>query len=528
MATILLIEATVYDPTIPGEFVIRVSTGGGYRHPSAPGPYRDGVLQRSRFRREIFAEGAVFGAGSGSYGPLRLVNREGWLDWLEENDCATDGRPLVMLVGEEKAAYETFVPIFTGTMERILLNDEYAEIRISDTAAQLLDEPIQKVRFAGTNVNPNGVEGVDDLRDQWKPWLNGYVFNAQATVVNTWKPLIQISDEEISDVLAMRFAGAPQVKGTERADLATLLATTPVAGQYDYYLGAGGDGSYARPGSMPTGAVTVDAIAGAATADRTPAQCIKRALLRKGVDAGDIAAGDVTALDAAAPYDCGLWVGTTETKTREVVDRYAQSAAAGVWQDALGKWRMAQITAPAGSPVASFKMGVVGRSPLATSEADILLLEPLFTGRTGAGIPPHTIAVRYARNHSPMDRNAIVGVALADAQRLASEYYTRATPEDAAIKAKHPSSTPFTLDTLIRTEADAIDLAEHLESLFGTSRRRYSLRVQLTSDLAAVVDLGKVVKVTWPRYGLDSGKLFLVTALEIDALTLVADLIIWG
>lgn len=527
--TILLIELTAFDPTEPGDRVVRVATER-YIDPSAPGPFRDCILERSRIRREIFADGQAFGAAAMDYGRLLLANLTGWLDWIVANDAATDGRALVLsLLASAAAPYSSRQPVLTGRAGQVLVGIKEAEVRVQDDFASALDQPIQKERFAGDNALPDGVEGIEDLKDRWVPVLYGPALGFSPPFVNTVKLIACVADRAVQaiTVTAVDDQGAPITAGTQRASLAALLANIPTANTYDWFLGSASERAYICFGSTPVGAVTVSATTGASAADRTAAQLFKRILVeRAGVDEASINADDLADLDAANDAELGFWAGTDEMTVRAALDLIAGSVGAGYWQDAAGVWRIRRIEAPSSTPVARFAVLGLGR-PGATDEGNILELEPLFTGRADGGLPVHRVTVRYARNHTVQNADALAGVALDRKARLTVEWYERKA-ENSAVKTKHPSAAELTVDTAFADEAAAAAEATRRLGLFGVTRRRYRLKVALTPAIAAAVDLGAVVRVEHPRFGLAAGKLFVVTALELDLLTLTAELTIWG
>jgi len=523
----MLAEVTVYDPVTSANRVLRFSTGA-YSHASAPGFYRDAILERSRFRREIFADGLAFGASSNDYGRLLVANLDGSLDWLIERDCAADGRPIRLLIGDQAAPYSAFAPVFSGRVGQMLVGLDQVEFRILDDFAALLDQPVGLQKFAGSNVLPNGLEGVADLKDQWVPVGYGTAFNVPAPCCNTSKLIYCVADRAVDPltVTAVRDRGALLVQGVQRASVAALEATSPAAGTWDFFPGNATTPAYIRLGSMPVGDVTATITTGTTAAARTTAQLFRRILAqRAGVPVGSISSADLAALDAANGAEVGFWA-TGETSRRECLDFLAGSVGAGYWQDAAGTWRIRRIEAPAGTPVVTFAQIGLGRPGRAT-DADLIKLEPLFTSREDAGLPIRRAVIRYGRNHTVQNRDALAGVALSDLQRLSAEWLERSA-ESAEVQALHPMAGELTADTAYATEAAAALEASRRLTLFGVTRRRFSLTARLTPAMAAGLDLGAVVKVEHDRFGLQSGKSFLITAIEFDVMSQIAELVIWG
>ena len=74
-----------------------------------------------------------------------------------------------------------------------------------------------------------------------------------------------------------------------------------------------------------------------------------------GIAAGDVAAADVTALDSANAAELGLWI-DGETQVRQALDRVLQSVGAYWYVDRGGDFRMRQLAAPSGTPVANLRI----------------------------------------------------------------------------------------------------------------------------------------------------------------------------
>ncbi len=516
---ILLVELT---PKTGGQ-VIRLASQP-YRHPSAPGFYRDAILERSRVRREIFADGVTFGASSHDYGTLRVANVTGWLDWLEDADVDAYGGSIVMhVLPDVTSPYSARKTVFTGRLGEPQVSDT-VEFRVLDDFALALDKQLAKRRWLGTNVGPTGLEGDESQKDQWYPVLEGRAFNCPVPWANTSNLVLCVADKAVAAILldAVDDRGVALTRGVARASLAALESNTPAAGQWDYYLGDATTPAHVRLGSSPAGTVTVTMRSGGVAADRTAAQIWRRVLIsRAGIDAGAISSADVTALDALTSAEVGFWVGAGGAQIREMLDFVAGSVGAGYWQDRTGTWRIARIDLPSGDPVATFRLLGLG-NPGAVGDADIFRLEPVFTSREDGGRPYDLTKLRYAKNYSPTDKNSLAGVALDRAERLSKEYLETAYPAGVT-----EPENEYVADTAFALEADAAAEAQRRDGIFGARRRRHKISTRLSPALADVLDLNAVVRVEHPRYGFASGPLARVSALEIDLLSLDADVIVW-
>jgi hypothetical protein len=59
-------------------------------------------------------------------------------------------------------------------------------------------------------------------------------------------------------------------------------------------------------------------------------------------------------------------------------------------------------------------------------------------------------------------------------------------------------------------------------------RDTLTVKVKLTDNFAAIIDLGTTVIVQVPRFSLNSGKAYLVTGIRTDLRNNTFDLTLWG
>ena len=97
---------------------------------------------------------------------------------------------------------------------------------------------------------------------------------------------------------------------------------------------------------------------------------------------------------------------------------------------------------------------------------------------------------------------------------------------------KHPGAQTRSLDTLLTTAANAATEATRLRTLYSTRRDVFLARAvnlaALTAAQVAALDLNALVTLSWPRFGLDAGKLVRVLALDVDYATRTANITLWG
>jgi hypothetical protein len=460
-------------------------------------------------RRDLFDIATTGGASRVGYGELVLQNRDGELDVF--NTYCLDGRGLtVRIAASTAAAYPAgYTTLFAGTMEQVEVGLDAVRIRLRDRQVYTT-LGVQPTTYAGDNVLPNGLEGIaSDLKGKPKPILYGAVFNAEPVLVNTSRLIYQINDGAIRDVMAVYDAGALLGHGDDYADEAAMLATEPTSGTFRVWKAGG----YFRLGATPYGQVTCDAVEGTTPADRTAAQIFSRVITeRADRDISEISSADVTALDAAQRATIGLYV-KDETRVATVLDRITQSVGAWWSTDTDGLIRIKRLDAPSGSPA----------MVLTASNLIDLARVPLSDG----GLPNYRVTVRCVPNLTVQTSGLVGQVTSARRARLAQPYQD-GVAEDLAVKTAYLLAPDRTVDTLIACRSRGEEEADRLLALYQVKRDRFEVTVIADAAMLAAIDLGVVASITYPRYGLDAGKLFRVLGYQLDPTAGTASLTLWG
>lgn len=465
-----------------------------------------------RLSRHAIAEDRTRGASAFSIGSIDLVNADGALDALI--GYAYAGRAIRVLLVEQEAPLSAAVLLFKGVMEQPQFDwsadgDGTLRFVVRDKSIAV-DKPVQGTRYAGNNSLPGGLEGLAELRDQYKPRLFGFCAQIAPPAVNTTRLIYQISDSAITDVTATYDCGMALAKGAAYANQAEMESVNPGAGTYRVWPAGG----MMRLGSTPKGLITCNAIEGANTADRYPGAVMSRVLTAAGIASGDIDSAALAALDAACPWECGYWAGDGDgTHADRILDALADSVG-GWWaagRDAV--FRTARLVPPADAPVATLHAG------------NLLTLTRRQSKDNDRGVPPWRITVGYARYWHPQD----VGVDILLAAEQKSDLqqpYRAVSASDPAVQTAYPAAPEVRIDTLLRYQADASALASARQSALGA--RRDLLRAEAVVTDAAAIDIGDVVEIVLGRFGLDAGKSFLVVGIELDPRIDRVVLTLWG
>lgn len=262
-----LIEIDYYDLNLQTEGTLFVASRRVSPFPSDDPDrpdvvYDPRIIDPGNFTRQMFSGKSLFTPSEGNGGVVILANADGALDYLFQHSF--NGRELRILLATTTPTYwAEYQTVLIGTIDQATFSFSSSQpsqilFRIRDRKA-LLNKPIQTTQFLGDNALPDGVEGVaDDLKGKPKPKCFGECLNVSPPLVNTSKLIFQVHDGLIEDIVAVYDKGVALTKGDAIGSLASLLTTTPTAGEWDYYLGSASDGAYFRLGSSPTGLITAD------------------------------------------------------------------------------------------------------------------------------------------------------------------------------------------------------------------------------------------------------------------------------
>jgi hypothetical protein len=511
--TIYLVEVTAYDPSLPGTTTLRWSTGLGKMTSPSESPanahYSARVAQPMDFTRAMFSNVRVTGGSKVGTGELVLRNTDQGLASLR--DYGIDGRAVVIRIGPQDAAYPAgYTTFLTGTAEQVEVGARTATIRLRDKLA-VLQQPLQATLYAGTNVLPAGAEGTaDDIKGQPKPMLFGRRYQIAPVLVNTSKLTYQFHDGTAQAVDAVYDQGVALVFAADRADLAALEAAVVAAGQYDTCLALG----LVRLGAAATGRVTMDARGDASGGYVNTAGAIVQRILtqRCGISVGDIDTGSVTALDAAAPGECGEYF-TSETR-QAAVDAILASVGGWLAPSRAGVWQVGRLMAPSGTPAFSF------------TDSHILQLDSVATRDDGAGIPVWRVKLRHKR-YVQIGRADLAGAVTEARKAELQQEWRETTASDSAVQTTYLLAPEMSRDTCLQQAADAATEASRLLTLHKV-RRDYVRAVIWLTQTSAAIDLGSVVRLTTSRLGYGSGRDFIVVAITADGRRGRITLDLWG
>ena len=458
-------------------------------------------------RRDMFDKLTTYGAISAGGGEITAVN-DGGLDELV-TDYATNGREVSMWVAKKysKNFPADYSLIYRGTIKLITSTFDTLKIQISDKM-QSLENPLLQTKYLGNNALPNGLEGsASDIKGERKPRVYGPVKNLSPYLVNTASLIYQVSDKPCA-VSAAYSRGVQWAFSGNYATIADLQNVTlnPPSNGYKVYSGA--EGCYIKVGSVPAGTVTVHA----ATSEKRCAELIKTIALDAGIALADINLDDVAALNVIT-YQCGVWV-SGETTALQAMSFIASGIGAYFSFDRLGVLRMSRLEAPSGLPVLEILPDIVSK------------IELVSTADTDQGVPAKTLTLEYAKNYTvqtDLDNTAAAGRAAFSAAE-----WRHAVATSASAAALYVDAPEIMVETSLANEADALaESTRRIEQL--QSRRVFEVTASADDgDPYSTVDIGDVIRVTYPRFGLDNGEIFRVIGIVYDTRLSEITLRVWG
>jgi len=507
---IYVAEVGYYDGTAKTAYFSTDDFVTGAADTPAHTAFQPRISMPALLRMDIFDVGMTGGSSRVGYGELVLANDDGALDVF--NDYGLDGRSLVIRVADDtSAAYPSgWTVLFRGTMEQVEISAETLRCRIRDRQV-FATSAIQPNRYGGTNILPDGVDGLaTDLKGKVKPLVYGAVFNVSPVCVNTSRLVYQVHDGAIKYINAVYDGGARLAQAAEYTSQSEMLATEPAAGNYRVWAAGG----MFRLGSSPVAQLTCDVIDGLGPHERTAGALFRRVLEDAGVNTEQISAPDIAVLDAANRATLGIYV-RDDVAVAQVVDDIARSVGAWWASDSDGVLRIQRLEAPSGSPILDITTDVlVDRT---------LTRVPMNDG----GLPAYRVTVRGVPNWTVQTSGLVGSVSSARRVRLEQQYQD-GIATDTAVQTTYLLAPEITVETRLSCLTAVQTEAARLLDLYKIKRDRFELRVHGNAATLGLIDLGAVVRITMPRFGLNAGKLFRIIGYQLDPVAGTASLTVWG
>ena len=451
--------------------------------------YEGRVISALSFERSMFQSGQVGGRSLPSFGEIVLNNADGGLDFLL--DYGIDGRDITVRMGGEGFTYDDYGVIFKGTAQGLTIDESVLRIQIRDLQHKL-DIPIQANLYAGTGGN----EGGADLNGKPKPLCFGECYNVPAVLVDSSNLVYQVHDGQIEAINAVYDRGVELTITTDyTVDLSTGLITLVAA---------------------PAGQITAD-VEGAKPSGSyksTAADIIRHIVTAQGglTDPTDLNTSAFSALNTSNSATVGVFIGTEDRSILEVLDDVVNAVGGFYGFNRAGLFEVGQFVAPSGT------------ENLALTSVEILddAIAP-----TPTIAPVWSVSLGYKKNWAVQSADTIASVADTDPSHFdfATNEWRRAVSSDTSVQPAYLLAEKLEKDTLLVDSTAAATEAARIQALLGVKRFVYQIRVKAQPFN---INLNDVIKVSIARFGMTSGKKFVVIGITEDSKTNEVTLEVWG
>lgn len=480
-----LVELHPYDFDTSGEVEEYLSDRGFVTSPTetpANTIYEPRVIEALNFQRSMFQSGKVGGQSIPSFGSIVLSNADGGLD-----DFATyawDGRDVVVKVGEKGGNLSQHFTIFKGKSKSVEFNDLTLNVVIRDGQDQFT-RTFPPNTYGGTG----GTDGSGIMNGLPKPLCFGEVFNISPVLVQeseTGGAIYQVHDGAIEEIVAV-YQNGVEISGV-----------TPDLSNGRFTLSA-----------AVTGIITCD-VKGAKPSGsykETVGEIIRHIASEYGglTDPDDFDTQSFTDLDTANNATVGCYI-TDFSDILMTLDELANSIGAFYGFDRSGQFNVGRFELPTGT------------ADLELDSTNIIEIQRLPTD-----IPHFQVNVKYKKNYTQLTEVEL------DASPDDRDFMLREGGVESAtaagVQTIYPNSTILEIDSKLVSSSAASTEASRLATLYGTQRDIYRVRVKTQPF---TLKLNDVVKITFARFDLTSGKLFRVISLFEDAAVNEVTLELWG
>jgi hypothetical protein len=224
-----------------------------------------------------------------------------------------------------------------------------------------------------------------------------------------------------------------------------------------------------------------------------------------------------TALDVKNSASCGILV-SGDITTIQAAQQVLDSIGGYLVPNQIGLFGVGRFEAPA-SPSTSIL--TIDESIIVGSD-----IQRIGIGEGGRGLTTWLLTFKYAKNWTIQDASQLAGTVGAVQRAVLSQDGYSVIVQDQTIKDKSILALQTTLDSCLVDFDDATNEAARLFAIYSTKREAY--RVTTWLDYTSDAELGTVVTLQSPRFGLSAGKDFVVIGRVDNYLDNTLQLDLWG
>jgi len=196
-----------------------------------------------------------------------------------------------------------------------------------------------------------------------------------------------------------------------------------------------------------------------------------------------------------------------------VLDRLCGSVGAWWGFDRFGVFRIMQLALPGGAPVHTL------------TDIEIIAIDRIPTTDTDQGIPVSKVQVNHTRRETVLSDDQVNPSTAAVFRAALVKQYDVSTADNSSVLTAYPSAGRLERNTQLA--GGSYGEETRLAGIYGSRRDRFNAKVRASNAALAAIDLGVVVRVVYPRFGMDSGMLLRVIGIELDLAARMIDLVLW-
>jgi hypothetical protein len=483
--------------------------------------YREDLVDAGRMSRSI-SLGAKLDVTTNAV-TFELDNVDGRYDGLL-NDGLDDAEFRLKEIANINAPVSGATLVARGVLRGINGTNALASVKLDgQDMLGALGNPLLTARYAGTTIDGDIAtplaEGIADMAGTLKPGILGSATNVEPKLVNAFRLFYQVSIFACTSI-TVKDGGAALTNIGNFVSLTALRDAALAAGQYATCLSLG----IFRLGTAPAFVVTADVVEGATASLRSASRVAQHILSLYGTAAGDINTSAFDALHALYPAEVELNI-DGEDSALDLIQRVLASNHAVLFPSNLGVYAPLAIAAPSVTAADTYTLRDIGGEA-----ASFSILSDLGGGGQGEGVPAWQVNVNYGPVWRAMAAGDLVGsttlVSLATRDFLSKSIRPATPAQDLTVKTAHPKALALTIDTLLKSKADADALATRLLALYKVRRDRNAAPIAGTRGRRNLGDT--VAMQIVGRFGYDAGKHFLVVGRSDDFSKYVTTPELWG
>lgn len=446
--------------------------------------------------------------GQVQFGDLEFGNPDGALDDLVSG-FSVSGQLVRIYLGNAYLPFSSYKLVGETFAESFEADHNKARLRVKSTEF-MLTAPAQSSRYSGLG----GINGDANIAGRLRPFSYGRIYNLTPVLLNQDQWIYQFHDGPALAVDAVKERGLELTYGgSDYPTYAALRAGSVNPGEYitckAYGLvkvgfGVGG----------PTGPVTLDVrgdvVSGAYT-ELTGEILLRLAERRAKLPSSLIKRRSFSELPRGP---IGYYFdGTTELSVGDIFDELLKGV--NGW---YGTKRESALTVGYPTPpelrVAQYEFSL--------DTGTILNLE-----KVAVEYPPrYKQSVSYGKNWTVLSESDISEAVDVDERPLLQLAYQLTSSKSTEVRMRDRAAIDGgILDTYFYNKSDADELARNVMGLFRETRQKFILT---TSRIGYQVNIQSIVRVVYPRFGLENGQNFIVTGIRDLSRLGQVQLTLWG